>query len=140
MQSDSDWAGEKSTRKSVSAGNICYGQHLLRSWSKDQTVIAMSSEEAQVCAACMAAKQAMENMARELGVHLDAMDLQVDAIAAVGIIGRQGLAKLTHLDLRNAWLQSAARRKQVNLKKMQSESNMADLGTKVLDTTSGVQD
>ena len=31
VQSDSDWAGDKSTRKSVSAGNIRYGQHLLRS-------------------------------------------------------------------------------------------------------------
>ena len=34
VQSDSDWAGDKSTRKSVSAGNTRCGQHLLRSWSK----------------------------------------------------------------------------------------------------------
>ena len=37
------WAVDTSTRKSMSAGNRRYGQHLLRSWSKDQTVIAMSS-------------------------------------------------------------------------------------------------
>ena len=66
VQSDSDWAGDKSTRKSVSAGNIRYGQHLFRSWSKNQTVIAMSSGEAELHAACMAAEQAMgtESMAR----------------------------------------------------------------------------
>ena len=36
----------------------------------------------------MAAQQAMgtENMARELGVHLEAMELQVDANAAIGIL------------------------------------------------------
>ena len=109
VQSDSGWAGDKSTRKSVSAG--------------DQTVIAMSSG--------YAARQ--ENMARELGVHLDAMELQVGANAAIGIIGKQGLGNLRHLDLRYLWLQSVVRGKQVNLKRVQSESNMADFGTKVLE-------
>ena len=51
LQSDSDWSGVKSTRKSVSDGNIRFGQHLLRSWSKDQTVTAMSSGEAELYAA-----------------------------------------------------------------------------------------
>ena len=87
VQSDSDWAGERKTRKSVSSGNIRFGHHLLRSWSKDQSVIALSSGEAELYAACMAAQQAMgiESMAREQGV------------AAIGIIGRQGLGKVRHL-------------------------------------------
>ena len=51
VQRHSDWAGDMSTRKSVSAENVRYGQHLLRSWSKDQTVIAMSSGEAELYAA-----------------------------------------------------------------------------------------
>ena len=86
VQSDTDWAGNKSTRKSVSAGNIRYGQHVLR-------VIAVSSGEAQLFAAYMATQQAMgtESMARELGVRLDVMELQVGANEAVAIIGRQGL-------------------------------------------------
>ena len=47
----------------------------------------------------MAAQQAMgmENIAQKFGVHLDAMVLQVDASAAIGIIGRQGLGKLRTL-------------------------------------------
>ena len=96
VQSDSDWAGDKSTRKSVSAGHIRYGQHLIRSWIKDQTDIAMSSGEPELYAACTAAQQAVgtENMARELGEHLDAMKLQVDVKAVIGMIGR-----LRHLDL-----------------------------------------
>ena len=61
------------------------------------------------------------------------MELQVGANAAIGIIGRQGLEKLRHLDLSYLLLHSAARGKQVILKKVQSESNMADLGTKVLE-------
>ena len=56
----------------------------------------MSSGKAELYAACLAAQQAMgtENMARELTVHLDALELQVDANAATGFIGRQGLGKL----------------------------------------------
>ena len=100
-------AGDKSTRNGVSAGNICYGQNLLCSWSKYQTVLAMSSGQAELCAASMAAQQAMgtKSMARELGVHLDAMELQVDAILAIGIIGRQGLRILRHVDLSYLWQQ-----------------------------------
>ena len=84
VQGDSDWAGERKTRKSGSSGNIRFGHHLLRSWSKDQSVIAMSSGEAELYAACMAAQQAMgmENLAREQGVDLDTMELQVDSNAA----------------------------------------------------------
>ena len=119
----------------MSAGNIRYGQHLLRSWSEFQTVVAMSSGETELYAVCMAAEQAMgtDSMARELGVSLDAMELRVGANAAIGIIGNQGLVKLRHLDLSYLWLQSAVRGKQVILKKVQSESNMADVGIKVLE-------
>ena len=66
-------------------------------------------------------------------MHLDAMELQVGATAATGIIGRQGLGELRKLDLNYLWLQSAVRGKQVNLKKVQSESNVEYLGTKVLE-------
>ena len=78
VQNDSDWARDKSTRQSVSAGNIRYGQHLLRTESKDQTVVAMSSGEADLC---VATQQAMESMARELGECLDAMIRPVESSA-----------------------------------------------------------
>ena len=53
--------------------------------------------------------------------------------AAIGIIGRQGLGKVRHLDLSYLWLQAAVQGKQVILRKVQSGDNMADIGTKVLD-------
>ena len=78
------------------ARNIRYGQYLHRSWSVDRTVIAMSPREAELSAACVATQQAMEaeSMARELGVRLAAVQLQVDANAAFGIIGRQARDQL----------------------------------------------
>ena len=95
----------------------------------------MSSGEEELYAACMAAQQAMgvESVAREQGVNLDAMGLQVAANAATGIIGRQGRDKVRHLDLSYLWLQAAVLGKEVVLRKVQSGDNMADIGTKVLE-------
>ena len=58
-------------------------------------------------------------MARELGVRLDAMELQVDANPSVGINDRQR-------DFICLWLQAVVRGKRV-------ANNMADLGTKSLE-------
>ena len=43
---DSDWAGDKVSRKSTSGGALMCGYHLLKSWSSTQPVIALSSGEA----------------------------------------------------------------------------------------------
>ena len=36
-QTDSDWAGNRKTRKSVNGGALYFGGHLVRSWSKEQS-------------------------------------------------------------------------------------------------------
>ena len=97
----------------MSSGNVRFGHHLLRSWIKDQSAVALTSGEAELYAACMAAQQAMgmESMAREQGINLDTMELQVDADAAIGIVGRQGLGKVRHLDFSYLWLRVAVRGK-----------------------------
>jgi len=46
--SDSDWAGCTKTRKSSSGGCMLMGKHLLAQWSSTQTVIALSSAEAEL--------------------------------------------------------------------------------------------
>ena len=41
--SDADWAGCKVSRKSTSGGAIMHGQHVLKTWSKTQALVALSS-------------------------------------------------------------------------------------------------
>ena len=132
VQSDSGWAGDRSTRKSVSAGSFPYGQHVLRSWSKDQTVIAMSSGEAEVYAACMAALQAMgtESMAPDSGVHLAPWNCKWTPVRPLESSAGRDLENGGTWTSSYLWLQSALRGRQVDLKKVQSESNMAGLGAK----------
>ena len=45
---DSDWAGDRATRKSTSGGMVFREHHLLTSWSTNQQVIALSSGEAEL--------------------------------------------------------------------------------------------
>ena len=59
LNTDSDFAGDKGTRKSTSGGVLRIGTHFLKSWSKGQSLIALSSAEAelyaigaQACAKC----------------------------------------------------------------------------------------
>ena len=55
-----------------------------------------------------------------------------DASAALGIVGRQGLGKVRHLDTNVLWVQEAALRKQLIYCKVKGEHNIADLMTKYL--------
>eukprot|EP00973_Karenia_brevis_P047225 6554286-Karenia_brevis.AAC.1 len=44
---DASWAANKKSRKSTSGGAICIGGHLIKSWSKTQSLIALSSAESE---------------------------------------------------------------------------------------------
>ena len=44
---DTDFAGCQITRKSTSGGIIMHGEHVIKSWSTNQAVIALSSGEAE---------------------------------------------------------------------------------------------
>ena len=45
---DSDWAGDRETRKSTTGGTVTWGRHTLKTWSTSQSVIALSSWEAEL--------------------------------------------------------------------------------------------
>ena len=130
---DSDWAGDRRTRKSTSAGAIFWGSHLIRSWSKDQDIIALSSAEAELHAASYGAMQlkGLKSLSRDVGLEFK-LNVHIDASAAIGIIRRQGLGKLRHIEVRDLWLQQEVKDKMISLHKVESWCNPADLGTKAL--------
>ena len=99
-QSDSDWAGNKITRKSTSGGTVRLGKHLIKSWSKDQAVIATSSGEAELYALNKAASESLgiQSIARDLGIDLS-IQLEIDAKATRGMISRIGLGKMRHIEV-----------------------------------------
>ena len=48
--SDSDWAGDRKTGKSTSGGVVMIGHHLIKTWSRTQDAITLSSVEAELVA------------------------------------------------------------------------------------------
>ena len=48
--SDSDWAGCRTTGKSTSGGLVMVGRHLIKSWSRTEDSVTLSSAEAELVA------------------------------------------------------------------------------------------
>jgi len=96
---DSDWAGCKVSCKSTSAGVVTLGSHTLKMWSSTQSVIALSSAEAELYAMVKGAAQTlgMMTMAVDFGLKLNGK-VDSDASAAIAIVHRHGLGKLRHIN------------------------------------------
>ena len=135
--SDSNWAGCRDTRKSTSGAALMHGGHLLKSFSRTQSNIALSSAEAELYATVTAASEGMglTAMAKDYGKEM-VTKMQVDATAAIGIAERKGLGKVRHLDTQALWIQDAVRRRRIHLEKVLGTENPADLLTKHLDQKS----
>ncbi len=103
---DSDWAGDRLTRKSTSGGIITWGQHMIKSWSSTQQVVALSSGEAEFYAVLKGATQTKGAIAMfvDWGVKLDGI-VKTDASAAIGITHRVGLGKTRHIEVQYLWIQ-----------------------------------
>ena len=136
IYSDSDWAGCRTTRKSTNGGCVMRGTHCIKSWSSTQSVIALSSGEAEYYGLTKAGCVALGM--RSLFVDFTGSDNQVeihlhtDSTAAKGIVGRKGLGKLRHLEVQYLWLQDHVAKKNFVIHKVLGIKNPGDLMTKYL--------
>ena len=128
---DSDWAGDRATRKSTSGGIVFRGHHLIKSWSTNQQIVALSSCEAELYALTKGAAQVLGtvSMARDMGEELRAV-VRSDSSAALAISQRVGLGKVRHLQVQYLWIQERHSAKELDLRKVKGEQNPADLLTK----------
>ena len=131
--SDSDWAGDRETRKSTSGGMVMFGAHLLKSWSSTQQVIALSSGEAELYALIKATAQAKGIVSNffDFGYKLSCT-VCTDASAAIGIVHRVGLGRTRHIDVQFLWIQGEVQNKAVRVIKVGTADNPADVLTKNL--------
>ena len=129
--SDSDWAGDRATRRSTSGGAIYHGNHLIRAWAKKQAVISLSSAEAELYAACKAASEALGTQAylRDLGAEAG-VQMHMDSSSALSLTSRAGLGKAKHIDIQWLWIQEAVEQGRIRCQKVPGDSNPADLLTK----------
>ena len=76
MYSDADWASGEEIRKSTSGGIILNGSHYIKSWSKTQSLVALSSAESGLYALVKASADSLEESARQAGVSPLAVELR----------------------------------------------------------------
>ena len=128
---DTDHAGCVSTRKSTSGGVLMLGSHLVKAWSTTQSVIALSSGEAEYYGLVKGASIGIgiKSMLSDFGVPVSVV-VHTDSSAAKGIGSRRGLGKLRHIELAELWIQDLVSRGKISIVKIAGADNFADALTK----------
>ena len=108
-----------------------WGSHILKWWSKTQPAIALSSGEAELAAIVKSTSEGLGMVAAmsEWGIDVDLV-VKSDAVAAIGMVKRQGLGRIRHLAVADLWIQQKAREGVVNYKKLEGSKNTSDILTK----------
>ena len=136
---DADWAGNKSSRKSTSAGCIAFNGMMIHSFSRSQSCISLSPGESEYVACVVSAvcdgillRTALQHILQEDVT----MHVFTDSSAARGIMSRQGCGRLRHISGRLLRLQDFLFKwKKASTHAVPTSTNPADLFTKSLSGT-----
>ena len=110
-----------------------FGDHCLKSWSRTQQVIALSSGEAEYYGLVKSGSQCLgiRALLGDLGVERT-VTLNTNASAAIGVASRRGLGKVRHIEVSQLWLQQRVANGGLSVQKVDGISNVADALTKHL--------
>ena len=107
------------------------GKHMIKSCSITQSVISLSSGEAEFYAMVKGGIVGLEisAMLRELGVQVK-LNLKTDASAALGIARRKGLGKVRQLDVSQLWIEDKVACGEISVIKVGTGEHISDALTK----------
>ena len=110
------------------------GDYLIKNWATTQTVVALSSGEAEYYGMTKSACEGLGVMClmEDLGGLRMQIVLETDSSAAKGIASQKGVGKVKHLETRTLWVQDQVERGRLKIKKIDGSSNTADVLTKYL--------
>ena len=122
------------TRRSTSGGVAFIGSHAIRAWSSTQSVVALSSAEAELTGLSKGGTIGigLQSLCHDLGLSLQ-LRLHSDSTAAIGVCRRRGLGKIRHLAVADLWLQDKIKAGQLSLHKVLGADNPADAMTKFVE-------
>ena len=105
------------------------GDHLIKSWATTQTVVAISSGEAEYCGMTKGACEGLGviGLMEELGGLRVQIVLETDTSAAKGIASRKGVGKVK---ARTLWEQNQDERWRLKIKEIDGSTNTADVLSK----------
>ena len=118
---------------------------MIRTYSKTHSVIAKSSGESELYAVVRASTEELGilTLLADFGCPDMRASVGMDASAAIGIVQRQGISKLRHVEVDVLWVQEQQARRLLPLRKVPGPRNPSDMGTKhiasaLMDQYSGV--
>ena len=128
---DADHAGCLRTRKSTSGGVLMLGENCVKTYSRGQGVISLSSGESEYYALVSAISEALglNALMKDFGVRLK-VGARMDATAGIAMGSRRGLGKAKHIDTVFHWVQSYVSEGKVKLFKRHTSEMLADMLTK----------
>ena len=108
-----------------------WGKHIIKSWSSTQSVIALSSGEAEYYGMVKGGSVGLgiQSVLRDFEVEVK-LTLKSDASAAIAIASRRGLGKVRHIEVCQLWLQEKVRSEAIKVVKVGTHENVADAMTK----------
>ncbi|GJU29554.1 hypothetical protein Tco_1173143 [Tanacetum coccineum] len=133
---DSDYAGATQDRKSTTGGCQFLGSRLISWQCKKQTVVATSTTEAEYVAAANCCGQVLwiQNQLLDYGYNFMNTVIYIDNTSTICIIENPVQhSKTKHIEIRHHFIRDCNAKKLIQMAKIDTEHNVADLLTKGFD-------
>ncbi|GJY04878.1 putative ribonuclease H-like domain-containing protein, partial [Tanacetum coccineum] len=136
--SDSDYAGENLDRKSTTGGCQFLGRRLISWQCKKQTIVATSTTEAEYVAAASCCGQVLwiQNQMLDYGFNFMNTKIYIDNESTICIVKNPVYhSKTKHIAIRHHFIRDAYEKKLIQVLKIHTDDNVADLLTKAFDVS-----
>ncbi|GJY87866.1 putative ribonuclease H-like domain-containing protein [Tanacetum coccineum] len=137
--SDSDYVGASLDRKSTTGGYQFLGKRLISWQCKKQTIIANSTTEAKYVAAANCCGQVLwiQNQMLDYGYNFMNTKIYVDNESTIYIVKNPVFhSKTKHTEIRHHFIRDSYEKKLIQVIKIHTDHNVADLLTKAFDVSS----
>ncbi|GKA75499.1 putative ribonuclease H-like domain-containing protein [Tanacetum coccineum] len=136
--SDSDYAGANLDRKSTTGGCQFLGRRLISWQCKKQTIVATSTTEAEYVAAANCCGQVLwiQNQMLDYGFNFMNTKIYIDNESTICIVKNPVYhSKTKHIAIRHHFIRDAYEKKLIQVLKIHTDDNVANLLTKVFDVS-----
>ncbi|GJV24480.1 putative ribonuclease H-like domain-containing protein [Tanacetum coccineum] len=136
--SDSDYAGASLDRKSTTGGCQFLGRRLISWQCKKQTIMANSTTEAEYVAAAHCCGQVLwiQNQMMDYGFNFMNTKIHIDNESTICVVKNLVYHSRTkHIEIRHHFIRDCYEKRLIDVLKIHTDSNVADLLTKGFDVT-----
>ncbi|GJX32647.1 putative ribonuclease H-like domain-containing protein [Tanacetum coccineum] len=140
--SDSDYAGASLDRKSTIGGCQFLGKRLISWQCKKQTIVANSTTDVEYVAAANCCGQVLwiQNQMLDYGFNFMKIKIYIDNESTICVVKNPVFhSKTKHIEIRHHFIRDSYEKRLIEVLKIHTDQNVADLLTKGFDVSSMVQ-